>query len=182
MATMRQRFNALAQILAAAERGQPLILDMGLGPEEVRFEVSQRASQGQIERAEKALGKALPQSYREFLLRWNGAVLYRTEYVSGCTIFGTDEVVERNRIWREYELLPRELDSNALIFVDWGDGDYIAFDTARQDTEGEYTVLDGDHNISPSEWNTICDTFEEWLARLIKADGERFWLGGSSGE
>jgi hypothetical protein len=62
-----------------------------------------------------------------------------------------------------------------VLFADFGDGDYLAFDAARRDADGEYTVLDGDHNFSPDNWHPIATSFGECLANLVEAEGLMFW-------
>ena len=175
MSRYSEAFGQLIRELNSLDREHSKVVDYGQGPERVYFEVSDGATVQLIRDAEAELGFALPPSFRSFLSRWNGAVLYRGKWRPGCKIFGTDEIVNRNLIWREQELLPEEQEENIFLFADWGDGDYFAFDTRYSDAIGEYPVLDGDHNISPGTWQVICNSFEEWLARFIEAQGRMFW-------
>lgn len=170
-----EAFRQLIRELNSLDREHSKVVDYGQGPERVYLEVSDGATAQQIRDAEAGLGFALPPSFRSFLSRWNGAVLYKGKYRPGCKIFGTDEIVNRNLIWREQELLPGEREWNIFLFADWGDGDYFAFDTGQPDAIGEYPVLDGDHNFSPRNWQVICSSFEEWLIRFIEAQGCMFW-------
>lgn len=83
--------------------------------------------------------------------------------------------MNRNRIWIEQELYPEERCPYILLFADTGDGDYFAFDMRCRSNTGEYPVLDGDHNFSPEEWNTISDSFTDWLTAFVEAEGRMFW-------
>ena len=162
--------------LASLDASGSKVVDYGaVGEERVHIHVAKPATAGEIAGAEDALGHVLPPSLVSFLTAWNGAVLYKGEYRPGCRVFGTDELVTRNRIWLTHELLPEERLDTIVLFVDFGDGDYAAFDTARQDTDGEYSVLDGDHNVSPGTWRPIAKSFAEWLARLVEVQGCMFW-------
>lgn len=51
----------------------------------------------------------------------------------------------------------------------------------RQSNTGEYPVLDGDHNFSPEEWDTISDSFTDWLTAFVEAEGRMFWCQDNYG-
>ena len=129
----------------------------------------------QLVQVETILNCTLPESFKSFLSRWNGVILFKGESRPGCRIFDTDTMMSRNRIWQTQELLPEEQAEDIVLFADAGDGDFFAFDVSKDEVEGKYPVLDGDHNFAPGEWNVICDNFEAWLDRFVKAQGMMFW-------
>jgi hypothetical protein len=168
-------FEQFMQELGSLDQDFGKVVDYGGGAEKVQLDVLEGAVEQQVQAAEDKLGFALPSSFKSFLLNWNGAALYKGKYRPGYNIFDTHKIVDRNQIWLEQELLPEERCEHILLFAEWGDGDYFAFDTRRPDAAGEYPVLDGDHNFLPTDWQTIFDNFEEWLNRLVEAEGRMFW-------
>jgi tetratricopeptide (TPR) repeat protein len=125
------------------------------------------------------LGVALPHSYREFLLRWNGAYLFRVaqdeppQYGwwedSGLVIQGTHTLLEFTQANREGFT---DEEWNSLIpFCYLGSiltGDFCALDP-QQLTESEYAILDCDYELDPARWRQaqIASSFAEWLARTF---------------
>lgn len=152
------------------------LVDYGLGPERVTFQVFPATDENEIVTVEHTLGVLLPTSFRSFLTNWNGAIMYARENAPGIRIFGTQDLLERNRIWQKYELQPEDRVPGLVIFADWEDGNYSIFDTNRMNTSSECPILDGFHEFLPRQWEAICFSFGEWLTRLVEADGRLFWL------
>jgi hypothetical protein len=168
-------FNRFVEELNRLDVNQTKEVDYGSGPENVRVEGFAEASTEQIDSAEVSLGSEFPSDFKSFLEGWNGALLYKGKYRPGCRIFGTNDLVKRNLIWREHELQPDDRVPDILVFADTGDGDYFAFGQPTPTSPEICVVLDGDHNLPPSDWKTISNSFEEWLDLFIQAEGRMFW-------
>lgn len=140
------------------------------------FILNSPATEAEIQACEVDLGVALPPSYREFLLRWNGAYLFCVEEDilpgwenSGLVIHGTATLLGFNQPDRE-RFTDEEWNS-LIAFCYLGrvsSGDFCALDP-QQTTNSEYTVLDCFHELTPAEWRQarIAFSFAEWLERLF---------------
>ncbi|WP_228055014.1 SMI1/KNR4 family protein [Gloeocapsopsis crepidinum] len=138
--------------------------------------------QEEINKCERELNLSLPRSYREFLLRSNGAHLFYSEELEACSddvwwagsgikIFGTGELLS----YRHYRRITSSPfndpeDPSILAFAYLGrvsTGDFCAFDTAF--VGDEYPVLDCDQDYPSSKWkeSPIAFSFEEWLLKMF---------------
>jgi tetratricopeptide (TPR) repeat protein len=143
------------------------------------FILNPPATETEIRACEEALGVTLPCSYREFLLRYNGANLFCTDSGetcdrsiwddSGLIIYGTDNLVEFNQETKEI-YTDEEWDSLiAFCYLERiGTGDFCGLDP-RQTTNSEYAVLDCFHELAPADWRQarIASSFADWLARIF---------------
>ncbi len=57
-----------------------------------------------------------------------------------------------------------------------GVGDMVAFDLARSDEIEHFLVVDGFHELSPSQWKGICFGLRTWLVKMTESKFEPFWL------
>lgn len=141
------------------------------------FILNSPATEAEIQACEVDLGVALPPSYREFLLRWNGAYLFCVEEDilppgwenSGLVIHGTATLLGFNQ--PEWEGFTAEEWNSLVAFCYLGrvrSGDFCALDP-QQTTNSEYTVLDCFHELTPAEWRQarIAFSFAGWLERLF---------------
>jgi hypothetical protein len=96
-----------------------------------------------IERFERRLGFCLPSSYRSFLLRSDGCVLYQLDLLSAS----------------ETQLYNR----NILAFHNWGNGDFDCLRLRRR--AGEAPVFFMNH--APDVLVKVAKSFGEWLERII---------------
>jgi len=156
-----------------------------------KFILNPPATEAAIQACEVALGVPLPPSYRDFLLRWNGASLFRWErYQKNGFCFvtreigiqGTDELLEFNQENR-LDFTDEEWDSLILFcYIPGTGGDFCGFDP-HQTTNWEYAVLDCCHEVAPLEWRQarIASSFAEWLEKIFDQVDQRkdpeFWLG-----
>jgi len=143
------------------------------------FILNPPATEAEVQACEVAIGVALPPSYRKFLLRCNGAYLFRIEQDeppiyswwddSGIVIQGTHTLLEFTQANREGFT---DEEWNSLIpFCYLGSiltGDFCALDP-QQLTESEYAILDCDYELDPARWRQakIASSFAEWLARTF---------------
>jgi tetratricopeptide (TPR) repeat protein len=127
----------------------------------------------EIQACEVALGVPLPPSYREFLLRYNGAYLFCTDLGEtsdgsvwdnlGLIIQGTDNLVKFNQHKKEEIYLNEEWNS-LIAFCDLGrigTGDFCGLDP-QQTINSDYRVLDCFHELAPA-----ASSFAEWLVRIF---------------
>ncbi|RUR83517.1 tetratricopeptide repeat protein [Chlorogloeopsis fritschii PCC 9212] len=143
------------------------------------FILNPPATETEIRACEEALGVTLPPSYREFLLRHNGANFFCTDLGetydrsiwddSGLIIYGTDNLVDFNQEKQEI-YTDEEWDSLiAFCYLERiGTGDFCGLDP-QQKTNLEYAVLDCFHELAPADWRQarIASSFADWLARIF---------------
>ncbi len=140
------------------------------------FTFHEAATDDDIAHAEQALGVSLPETYKVFLRRYNGARLYYdNEYLQwGFQLYGTGDIASQNEHWRHvYE----EIRSRPYIVFEksFGDVELLAFDTSQPTKDGkDYRVTDIS-SIFPRDWEPAAPSFDTWLERLIVAQGEKYW-------
>ncbi|MUL38317.1 SMI1/KNR4 family protein [Gloeocapsopsis dulcis] len=152
-----------------------------------RFILNLPATEAEIRTCETDLGVLLPLSYREFLLRWNGASLFREEsqlsggVLSEIGIKGTHELLNFNRE-EKVNFTNEEWDSLILFCYLGMSADYCGFDPS-QEKNAEYAVLDCFHELEPAQWrqSKIASSFIEWLEQIFEQVAQKkhpfFWLG-----
>ena len=158
---------------------QELSLDWG-------FSMGEAATREEVHECEQELCLLLPHSYREFLLKYNGAHLFYSNAGtrsdsdswwanSGVVVFGTKSLLEYRPLI--YDAFLYNDDSNveeypSVLSIAYlgriGTGDFCALN--RDELIGaENLVIDCDHELSPSEWKDapIAISFEEWLRKMF---------------
>ncbi len=60
-----------------------------------------------------------------------------------------------------------------------GVGDVVALDLTRSDEMKHFLVVDGFHEVNPSQWKSICFGLREWLVKMTENKFEPFWLNDS---
>lgn len=154
------------------------------------FNLSEPASIKEVNDCEQMLGLSFPSSYRDFLLKYNGAHFFCSHTGnlsntyswwadSGIVIFGTKVLVE---YWLEYERNCRENFADTEEYPQAyplplpiaylgrvGTGDFCALNRDEL-IESEYPVIDCDHELPPCDWKKtiISNSFEEWLRKMFK--------------
>lgn len=150
-----------------------------------KFLLNPPATEAEIRACEMGLGVPLLPSYREFLLRWNGAHLFYTNesllpdgdiWRHGGPMFsiqGAHELIAFNQENR-LDFTDKEWNSLILFCSYVGGGDSCGLDP-QQTTNLEYTVIDCFHELEPAEWQQarIATFFAEWLERLFDCVDER---------
>lgn len=154
------------------------------------FLLNPPATEADIRSCEAVLGIPLPPSYKEFLLRWNGAYLFRIDESQSSNdlwdgsslihIQGTQYLLEFNQQVRgdlsdeEWNLL--------ILFAYRYSGDYYGLDP-YQTKNSEYAVLNCEHDSHSLKWwqSKIASSFTEWLERLFDQVANRrqlpeYWL------
>lgn len=143
--------------------------------EEVGFLWNAPVSEDLLIQFEKDYGFDLPEHYKKFLKITNGAVLFKDiQYGQwGCKIHSLEEVIAKTSEAKEYG---KELKDYHIVFAEWlGDGDILVFDLDKQSVESNRYILDGDECYGVDEWVYINGNFEQWLDRLIVAQGAKYW-------
>lgn len=144
------------------------------------FILNPPATEAEIRACELALGVPLPPSYRKFLLRWNGAYLFRDNeddlpngsWWDNSRIFiqGTNNLVEFSQENKQGRFTDEEWDSLiAFCYLgSIGTGDFCGLDP-QQTTNSEYAVLDCFNEQDPARWRQarIASSFAEWLERVF---------------
>jgi hypothetical protein len=135
------------------------------------------ALQEEVSKAEEVLGVQFPSTYRRFLLRFNGCMLYNDHVYGqwGIRVYGTRELVAENARWRAMhgdEWLP----SYVAVADTVGDLDVLVLDTAQSVPErSDCFVLDGNPMERSSEWSVAAVGFGAWLDYLVCAQGAKYW-------
>ena len=119
----------------------------------------------------------LPQTYEQFLLHHDGALLYNDDVYGqwGFNLYGTSVLLEKNALWQS--LYEDGWSPFFLVFAETlGDSDLLLLDTKPQaDSYAESYVLDGDTGYPVSTWNPIARSFGAWLDHLVVAQGAKYW-------
>jgi len=111
---------------------------------------------------EKELGLTIPDVYKEFLLKMNGAEL------SDELLYSTDDLVEMNILneVREY--------AQGYISIGSDNGDYELLMKATKD-EIAFRLVDAGYMVPDDEYDTIYPSFKDWInngAVLIEEEEE----------
>ncbi|CAH1203567.1 hypothetical protein PAECIP111893_02000 [Paenibacillus plantiphilus] len=129
---------------------------------ENKFVFHPSASEKDIEKFERESGWVLPDSYHEFLILHNGALLFADDYGSSYNLLGTSEIA-----MNALNVYPARFYPIAVYI----DGAYILIDSdAVKNGEQHYLVWFDSGQLYPLALN-----FEEWLDRLIIAQGYPYW-------
>ncbi|HMC99839.1 MAG TPA: SMI1/KNR4 family protein [Ferruginibacter sp.] len=114
----------------------------------------------------------IPNDYIQFLKAFNGCTLFEYKDFGGFEFLAADQIERELTIQRE--TYAEDWDESLMVFCNVpGDGDFISF---RNKGNNEYEILDCYHDDSPKNWNTITNSFDVFLERLIDEKGKRYWL------
>lgn len=116
----------------------------------------------EIIKVEKELGLTIPDIYKEFLLRMNGAEL------SDELLYSTDDLVEMNILNEVREYAP------GFISIGSDNGDYELLMKATKD-EIAFRLVDAGYMVPEDENDTIYPSFKDWInngAVLIEEEEE----------
>lgn len=140
---------------------------------EVEFRLNSLAQDSELIAVRKELSLELPSSFKSFLKIHNGGEIYSYNRLDGFKIFGTNEIIEVNKlIANEYG---KDWINNIIIFAEClGEGNYLGFKSSEY--LEEYEVLDCFHEELPINWKTIARSFDTFLDHLILHNGNKFWL------
>ncbi|MGE5628587.1 MAG: SMI1/KNR4 family protein, partial [Solirubrobacterales bacterium] len=106
---------------------------------EVRFELNEAASLEDIKNVEKELGVRLPDSYKEFLMSYNGARIFDYDGLDGFIVLGTKDISKANKFAQA--TFEEDWIESILIFAKYiGESNYLGFDVSEDDNE--YKVID----------------------------------------
>ncbi len=114
----------------------------------------------------------IPNDYQSFLLQMNGCVLFNSNDIDGFSFFGCGELIKENTFEKKH--LEDEWDDRIILFCSClGDGDHIGVKVLTDDS---YEIIDCFHEEIPSSWRKIGSSFDDFLERLLKEKGKKFWL------
>lgn len=146
-----------------------------------QFLLNRPASERDIARCEAVLGRSLPASYRAFLLRWDGASLFRQEtqiwdgqraMTAEIGIAGAQRLAALNAELRVSVDVPLDHWGSLIVFCAIpGAGAYYCGLNPEVSTNGEDAVVDCHEDYSPQCWRraVIAPSFETWLDRIFDA-------------
>lgn len=148
--------------------------------QEWTFLLNRPASEDDLRRCEAALGVSLPPSYRAFLLRWDGASLFRRDSLlpDGRVLVTAEVGIQGSHDLPGFHRMV----SNYWRAEDWGrlllfcnipgpGACYCALNAERSTPEGEYAVVDCDSDYGPRCWRraVVAASLEDWLRRAFDA-------------
>jgi len=140
------------------------------------FTFNPPAKAEEIDELKRSLRVPLPKAYEQFLLQYNGALLYYDKKYGqwGFQLYGTREILEGNKVC--WEKFGDEWPHAYLVFAkSRGDTDRLILDTAHFVNERDCRVIDGDGDDSPPRWTVAARSFGDWLDRLVVAQGAKYW-------
>jgi hypothetical protein len=119
-------------------------------------------------------GIPLPAELKSFFEFSNGAQLGEYRFLTALEISQ-----ERGQLAATYGDLWQ---SGLIPFAKVIDtGDYLLIDPDRPH-EDKSAILDGFHELPPSEWQVICFGLASWLASMMKSEFRQFWLSRSNAD
>lgn len=140
---------------------------------EFTFNVNEGATKKEIEIVERELGVKLPNSYQEFLLKYNGAKLFDFDGLDGFWILGTKDIIKANNFAKA--TFEEDWKSDIIIFTKYiGETNYLAFKISNH--LKEYQIVDCYFQELPEEWKLIEENFNDFLNLLIEQSGSKYWL------
>ncbi|MBV7509621.1 SMI1/KNR4 family protein [Bacillus sp. sid0103] len=141
---------------------------------EVTCEFNPPASIDEIKMLEERLGWSLPQDYKEFLLRHNGAnLLFQPGIGEGIELYSIEQILEMRESHQEMEVFEKDFYSigtcrDGMILINAElckpnpnrDSNYLNW---LMDCSSEEDIID------------LKTNFEIWLDRIIAAQGDDYW-------
>ena len=112
---------------------------------------------------------SFPDVFYELLKFSNGMELFNYKDLDGYAFYTVDKLIKENKgLIKTYE---EKWTGEILVFCEiLGEGNYIAVNLAT----GQ--ILDGFHEVDPGQWTVISPNLMDFLEKLIKLKGEKFWL------
>lgn len=124
-----------------------------------------------IARAEQALGRPLPQSFRAWLMqnngRWGCGAIRVFPVLDDRDPRSTWDSIERKfrESWLKWREIHTDSDLSSLLpFAEFGTGDFYCFDYSRTDCTGEQPVVLWSHETGDTE--DRADTFGEFVTAV----------------
>ena len=140
---------------------------------EVRFELNEPANIDDIMNAERELGVKLPDSYKEFLMSYNGARIFDYDGLDGFIILGIKDILKANKFAKA--TFEEDWLESIIIFAKYiGESNYLGFDGSKD--ESEYAVIDCFFEELPEDWTQIAANFDDFLEKIVEQQGKKFWL------
>lgn len=122
----------------------------------------------EIHQFEKDTNWKLPMSFKQFLLKNNGARLFKhVKCGGGYELLGLDEIRDNHLDYMPEKWYPISINN----------GDYLFIDSSKVEKgKDDYLVyFEHDSDICPENGRRILLNFETWLDRLIVSQGAEFW-------
>jgi len=130
-----------------------------------------------IEEVKRQLRLPLPIAYEQFLLHYDGALLYHDDMYGqwGFRLYSAQELLTSGI--RRTKPYGNDWPLSYLVFAEsLGDADLLVLDTAQPVKEGkDCKVIDGDSGYLPHLWKAAARSFGNWLDRLVVAQGAKYW-------
>ena len=140
---------------------------------EVEFTLNPPARIDDISSVERDLMIKLPHTYKEFLLKYNGARIFDYEGLDGFIILGTEDIVKANKYVAS--TFDEDWIDTIIIFAKYiGEGNYLGF--GNFSGENEYYVIDCFQEELPENWGKIAENFDEFLRMIVESQGRKYWL------
>jgi hypothetical protein len=137
-----------------------------------RIVVSNGASEGEINKCNSYFNNKLPEDYLMFLQNYNGSTFFKVSDISGFKFWSCEELIQQNSYHKGN--LGKDWDERIiLICTCMGDGDYIGI---RVHNSESYEIIDCFGEETPANWNSIGNSFSDFLRELIDQRGKRFWM------
>ncbi len=135
--------------------------------------INNPASSVEIENVNSYFKNRLPQDYLSFLLYTNGCTLFEYKDLGGFEFLNSANLISENEFIKN-QFDENVWDENIIMFCSCiGDGDYIGFKILDND---RYVIIDCFRECSPSEWETIGNSLDDFIEKILDSNGEKFWL------
>ncbi|MDO5651587.1 MAG: SMI1/KNR4 family protein, partial [Moraxella sp.] len=123
---------------------------------------------------------SVPNDYDELLMISNGLTLFVDEKYGqwGLRIYGCDEVVSRNRLWKESYRRADLVYGDLIIGEFLGDSDLLIM-RCDEDCDDFGSILISLPLDYRKDWYYPAASLSEFLKKYIEAEGEKFWESGN---
>jgi hypothetical protein len=136
------------------------------------FRLREGKNRLEISHEELQAGIIVPDELKEF---------YEFSYGAGLGEYKILTVAEMANLLSELRSVYGEnwIDSVLPFAYLRGIGDILALELSQPDETGNHLVVDGFHEVIPSQWKGICFGLRNWLIKMTESKFESFWLNGS---
>jgi SMI1-KNR4 cell-wall len=164
----------------AIEQSEPVFQEFSVNLE---FKLYQPTTKEKIKQCEQLLGLSLPRSYREFLLKHNGAHLFCSDTAayaeteiwwsnSGIVVFGIEALLSHRQHLQWIYELSDSLETPFPVPIAYlgriCTGDFCALEMGEL-TNFENPVMYCQQDCDPSDWkeSIVASSFEDWLQKMF---------------
>lgn len=138
----------------------------------VKNQLNMPAESRELELIQNKLQLQIPDQYREFLINYNGAMLFNYDNIDGLNLLSIQDVLKYTLYAKN--TFEEDWINNIIVFAKIiGEDNYLGFKVINDNT---YQIVDCYFEQLPKEWREINLSFDEFLVSFILKQGKKFWI------